>query len=199
MTAKTKEEIVKLVYQVRDGNNRAFEELERIAKPLLVSLSNRFANYHYRFEFEDFYMIALNAMYRACFEYDERNPSFLDFAKVFIFNRCSSEIEYWNQGKRNIFDNDEVEFDNLHGHAYSDDMVDTIFINDFRSQVIEIIDENFDETKAKVLKLHILEDKKVVDIANELGLQYKNVYSVIQRGTKKIINKYAEKHIYSLT
>lgn len=196
MKTITRESVAQLAYQVKDGDNEAFRELESIAKPLLISISNRFSSYHHRFEFEEFYAISLEAMYKACMEYNGLNPSFLDYAKKFMLNRCYREVEHWNQGVRNIFENDEVGVEELDRESYQDDMFEQLCKSEFRKQVIEIIDENFDSRKAKILKMHIIEDKRISTIATELNVDYKNAYSVIRRGTKKIIEKYTERHVY---
>lgn len=193
----TRQDVVKLVYQVKDGNNDAFTELERVARPLLVSISNRFASYHERFEFDDFYSISLHAMYRACMEYNGLNPSFLDYAKVFMLNRCYREIEYWNQGMRNIFVNEEITIDALDKETYPDDIFEQVHRIEFRNNLAEIINECFDEQKATILKMHIIEDKRISTISSELSMDYKNVYSVVRRGTKKIIEQYNKRHVYS--
>lgn len=192
---RTREEVTELAVQVREGNQLAFKELEGVAKPLLVSLSNRFCRFHPKFEFEDFYSMALGAMYRACLSYSEENPSFLDYAKIFILREFWHEVKYWNAQRRNIFDVSEVSIDYLSDVEVDDNMEHEVFMSEFRERISTIINDCFAGRKADILKKYIVEDCRPTDIAKELGLKYKNVYSVIERGTRRIISEYNERYI----
>ncbi len=195
MTIRTKEEVSMLAQCASRGDNEAFGELVGVAKPLLVSLANRFSNYHDKFEFDDFYSVGLLALYKACQSYSAENPSFLDYAKLIILRACWREIEYYNQGKRNVFENREIEMEDSEEFIYSEDLSQAVFLNEFREQLNLIIDECFDEKKAQILKMHIMQDMKVCDIANETRLNYKHVHKIIERGTQKIKKEYANRYV----
>lgn len=196
---RTREDVLLLVHAVNSGNQDAFKELEGVAKPLLVSLSHKFSNYHHKFEYDDFYSISLLALYQACGKFSQDNPSFLDFAKLFICRACWREIEYWNQAKRNIFQVHEIAFDVDENEllyevgliSYVDSSFDQIFESDFRTKVNQIIDDCFDESKSHILKKRIFNNEKVCNIAKDTSLSYKHVHKIIERGTKKIQKEYA--------
>jgi RNA polymerase sigma factor (sigma-70 family) len=194
MTTKTKEEVLTLAMSVKNGDNDAFRELEGVARPLLVSLSNKFSRFHYKFEFDDFYSIGLLALYKACLSFREGNPSFLNYAKLVIVRAFWREIEYWNQNKRNVFENSEVEIKESDDLYYNFDMDDVVFTSDFRSNVDTILDDCFNEKKSQILKMYFLQNMKVVDIANELRLNYKQVHKTIERGTKKVKVEYVKRY-----
>ncbi|WP_124118415.1 MULTISPECIES: sigma-70 family RNA polymerase sigma factor [Paenibacillus] len=195
MTLKTKEEVSMLALSASHGDNIAFGELVGVAEPLLVSLANRFSSYHHKFEFDDFYSVGLLALYKACQSFKAENPSFLDYAKLVILRAYWREIEYYNQGKRNVFENREVEMGDSDDFIYSDDLSQTVFLSDFREQLNLIIDDCFDEKKAQIIRMHIMQDMKVCDIASETRLNYKHVHKIIERGTQKIKKEYASRYV----
>jgi RNA polymerase sigma factor (sigma-70 family) len=191
---RTKEDVIQLAYAVQGGNQLAFCELEGVAKPLLVSLANRFSNYHYKFEFDDFYSIGMLALYEACMKFQEGNPSFLDFAKLFIIRAFWREIEHWNQDKRNIFKFTEIEYDSMNDSIYQSDLSQIVFVNDFRDKLNLIIDECFDEKKSEILKMYFFNRERVCDIAQTTQLNYSYVHKVVERGTKKIKKEYSSRY-----
>lgn len=189
----TREEVTELAISVKNGNKDAFGELEEVARPLLVSLSNRFSRYHYKFDFDDFYSIGLLAIYNACMTYNRENPSFLDYAKVFILREFWHEIKYWNAQCRNVFNTSEATLDCIMELTTSDEVEQLhkeLEISDFRNNLINLIDELFDKDKARMIKMYILEERKIIDIASIMDLKYKKVYSAISRGLEKIISEY---------
>lgn len=203
MIAIQQESVKELVAQVKKGSDLAFDELVVIAKPLLISTSNSFSRLHHKFTFEDFYSICLNALYQACLSYQDTNPSFLSYSKVFMLRHCWSELEYWNMAKRNIFDNKEITSDSKEYVDYVDreslsaiynDVAEVALDNherkDFREKVSLIIDELYGEVKGKALKMYVFEDKTIKEISEETGLNYQNTYSIIKRGMKKIVAEY---------
>lgn len=194
MAKRTKDEVLSLVLSVKCGNEEAFRDLERVAKPLLVSLSYKFAGYHQKFEYDDFYSLAQLGLYNACISFNEGNPSFLHYAKVVIIRSMWREVEYWNQGKRNIFNNTEVSMDGTQDLPYPDELDDLVFIKEFRRQIVDIIDKCFDNHKSRILNLYF-SGEKVCDIANQTGTNYKSVHNIIKRGTEKIEKEYKKRFI----
>lgn len=194
MTTKTKEDVLVLVKMTQEGSEQSFRELEEVAKPLLISLSNRFASFHSKFEFDDFYSIGLHALHKACMSFNEGNPSFLNYAKVIILRSFWREIEHWNQGKRDIFQNSEVPLDKEE-IQYQDDFDEIAFMCEFRERVNIILDECFDDKKAMIIRMYIFKDKQVVHIANELGLNYKSTHKIIERGMIKLKNEYVKRFV----
>ena len=195
MTSSTKESVAILAIGVRNGDQEAFRELEEVARPLLISLSNKFTGYHDKFDFDDFYSIGLYATYKACLSFGDGNPSFLSYAKIFILRAMWHEIDYWNQGKRNIFEVTEDEIKDSIDSMYFTDMTQIIFIKDFRKQIDTIINECFDEKKSNILRMYIFDDARVSDIASVTKLDYKYVYQVVSRGTKRLEEEYSNRFL----
>jgi RNA polymerase sigma factor (sigma-70 family) len=193
MMTRTKEDVLVLVKEAKDGNQGSFRELEEVAKPLLISLSNRFAGFHDKFEFDDFYSIGLYALHKACMSFNEGNPSFLSYAKVIILRSFWREVEHWNQAKRNIFLNNEVSFE-TEELLYSDNLDEIAFANEFREKLSLIIDDCFEEKRSKILKSYLFNNAKVIDISNDMGLNYKHVHKIIERGLKKIKDEYTSRY-----
>lgn len=189
-----------LVKRVAEGEYEAFGELEGLAKPLLIHQANYFSSLHYKFEYDDFYSICLNALYEACLEYDSRNPSFLSYAKQFMSNQCKRELEFWNADMRNIFNIKEIMIGLEREVNEKDRLVsfitieDEVLKNEFRKNVREIISSIFDETKAEIMILYIVNDMRPIDISQIVGLEYQNTYSIITRGMKKISSEYKTRY-----
>jgi RNA polymerase sigma factor (sigma-70 family) len=205
-TLKEQQEGVKdLVVRVAEGDGDSFRELELIAKPLMVNLSEYFSGLHHKFEFDDFYSICRNALYEACLEYDRRNPSFISYSKTVMRNQCCRELEHWNAGMRNIFEQHEVSCDIISGECShskeviqlkTDKTTEDIALNtEFNENVNEIITDIFDNEKAEVMRLYINKDMRPVDIAEVTGLHYQNTYSIITRGMKRITKEYNRKYL----
>lgn len=198
MTIKLEQEKTKrLVQKVKQGDYDSFGELERLARPLISSLSFHYSNLHTKFEYEDFHSICRNALYEACLQYDPMNPSFLSYARTFMVNQCNKELEYWNAEMRNIFVVKEVmvglerEIDNKDSELIQFITVENeIFKNEIRNNILDIISSKFDDNKADIMKLYIFNDMRPRDIADIKGLKYQNTYSVITRGMKKIACEY---------
>lgn len=199
MTATTKEGVSNLAIRVKNGDQDAFRELEGIAKPLLISLSNQFSNYHYKFEYEDFYSIGMTSLYVACLSYNEQNPSFLDYAKLIILREFWKQIKYWNAERRNIFTNKEVAVDVLVELGLEpiceEDINESAYLAEFRGRIEGIINDSYESEKAKVLKMYFIGGNRIVDIAKDMKIDYKNAYALIQRGAKKITREYAERYL----
>jgi RNA polymerase sigma factor (sigma-70 family) len=194
---RSREEVSELVRRARDGDEIAFRELELVAKPLLVSLSRKFTKYHNKFEFEDLYSIALNSLYKACVSYNERNPSFLDYAKLIIIRDFWREIKYWNAKRRNSFEFSEVPIDSVSETLIFDNSEEfdiEIIKSDVRDNISVIITECFDARKGEMLRRYFIENHRVIDIANDMDIKYKNVYSVVNRGMNKIVHEYRKRH-----
>jgi RNA polymerase sigma factor (sigma-70 family) len=186
----SKEEIVSLAKSVQGGSEDAFRDLVVVARPLLVSLSKKFSDFNSKFDFDDFYSIALLSLYKASMSFKDGNPSFLNYAKIFIIRAFWREIDYWNQDKRNIFLHHEVDIENEHIPYNTDDLVEIAFVNEFRTNLNQIIDECFDAEKSNILRLYLLKDTRVCEIALDKNLNYKYVHKIIERGTKKIKREY---------
>ncbi|MNS90777.1 RNA polymerase factor sigma-70 [compost metagenome] len=189
--AVTKDHVNDLVLKVKSGDHEAFAEITKIASPLLNSMAKKFSGYHDRFEFEDFYSISMAALYSACMDFDLNNPSFLSYARVIILNKCNSEIEYWNQKKRNVFMVSEICIDMLIDEP-------EILENpnwEFRMQLSQIIDSIYDGEKREIVRSHFIDNKRICEIAEDMGCKYKKVYSTIQRANKKIIETYNERYV----
>lgn len=195
------QEIKDLVQKVANGDCLAFTKLEGLARPLMFHLSQHYSSLHHKFEFEDFYSICMKALYDACLEYDPRNPSFFSYAKTFMLNQCGRELEYWNADMRNIFEQDEISSDMKKPDLDSDmefslqlstlvQVEDVAERNEFRDNIVEIIFNIFNEQKAEVMYLYIIEDMSPKDISISTGLQYQNTYTIIRRGMKKIAREY---------
>lgn len=187
----TKDYVNDLVFRVKHGDEEAFGALVEIASPLLCAMASKFSKYHRRFEYDDFYSISQAALYGACIEFEYGNPSFLSYARVFILNRCNREIEYWNQKKRNIFDISEVGLEVLTEEPVRDEIQN----QEFTSQLSEIIRSNFQGEQLEIVSSYYIEDRRICDIAEEMGLKYKKAYSTIQRATKKIVKIYKETYL----
>lgn len=194
-----------LVANTVEGCNDSFKRLEGLASPLIKSLANEFSSMHYKFEYEDFYSICMSGLYDACLSYNHDNPSFLSYAKMVMRRHCTRELEYWNAQKRNIFMLEEVTMDCdlfdpdssftdrviFASNRWQEEVTEKEMLkNEFRDEIIEIIDDCFNETKANILKLYIVEDMRVSEISKNVGIGYKNVYSVVSRGVKKIEQEY---------
>jgi RNA polymerase sigma factor (sigma-70 family) len=208
MTQTTRESVSQLALMVAQGDSDSFRELERIASPLLVSLSKKFSNYHYKFEFDDFYSIALYSLYKACLEYDSRNPSFLDYAKSFIVRDFCREIQYWNADMRDIFKNKELSceqstddgatwsiIDDIACIREDDSLTESVIKLEARENIKEIINSIFRKDKASIMMRYIFGDHRICDIANEMGINYKNAYSTIRRGMERISKEYERRHL----
>ena len=199
MIKASTEEVILLVSMVKDGDNDAFCNLEGHYKPLLISLSYKFSNYHHKFEFEDFYSIALLALYKACMGFNFDNPSFMKFANIVILRDFFKELQYWSQGKRSIFKNTEIESDSeiLERLVYyqDDEMIDAIFLSDFREKLNIILDECFEKDISDIIRMHINGNDRICDIATKTNLDYKYVYQVVNRGTKKIEKLYSKRYL----
>jgi RNA polymerase sigma factor (sigma-70 family) len=201
MSIQEKQERAKLlVKKVVEGDSYAFGELEGLAKPLIVHLSDYYSSLHRKFEYDDFYSICLNALYEACLEYDSKNPSFLSYAKTFMVNHCRRELEYWNADMRNIFNKKEIQI-GLERDIPNENRLlcfitieDEVMRNEFRNNINEIISSIFDDTKAEILRLYINKDMRPRDIAFITGLEYQNTYSIIKRGMKKIAIEYKKRY-----
>jgi RNA polymerase sigma factor (sigma-70 family) len=193
MTITTKEDILILVKETKEGNQEAFRELEGVAKPLLISLSNKFAAFHDKFEFEDFYSIGLHSLHKACMSFKDGNPSFLNYAKVIILRSFWREVDYWNQGKRNIFQNSEVSFE-TEEISYANNLDEIAFMGEFRDNLNAIIDECFEKKRGKIVKMYLFSDAKISDIAEETGINTKNVYKIIERGMHRLKEEYVKRY-----
>lgn len=186
-----------LVSKVVEGDDASFRELEIIAKPLLVSLSSYFSSLHSKFEFDDMYSICLESLYRACLSFNHDNPSFLSYAKNIMYKSCSKEVKHWNYAIRNVFDNHEISFEISNPLIIdsSGTPIDIVAENEahkeFEDNVESILIDNFDSKKAQALRLHIIHNKKVSEIAKIMDLHYKNVHSIIRRGLPKLRDEYA--------
>jgi RNA polymerase sigma factor (sigma-70 family) len=202
---KEQQEVKSLVEQVVNGDCDSFAELEGLAKPLMTNLSEYFSSLHYKFEFEDFYSICMNALYEACLEYNPRNPSFLSYAKSFMLRQCWRELEYWNAEMRNIFEQEEISCDlqlydidkdmkssvQLRDEIYTEELVEK---SEFRNHVAEIIADTFDNEKAEVMNMYILKDMSPKAISVKTGLHYQNTYAIIRRGMKKVASEYKNRY-----
>lgn len=194
---RTREEVTELVMKVKDGDNIAFGELEKVAQPLLNSLSRKYARCHHKLEVEDLYATAQHALYKACISYNEKNPSFLDYAKIIIIRDFQRQMKYWNAKQRNTFDTIEVPIDSVLDMSSYDNIEEfdsEIMKTDFRDNVVVIIDECFDAKKREILRRYFVDNQRIVDIAKDMNVKYKNVYSVVNRGMKKIIIEYKRRH-----
>lgn len=198
MTIQLEQEKTKrLVKNVQEGDCDSFGELERLARPLLVHYATYFSGLHYKFEYDDFYSICLNALYEACMKYDHRNPSFLSYAKRFMKNQCNRELEYWNMEMRNIFKIKEIMI-GLEREVNTKEpslielatVEDETFKDEFHNNVDSIINSLFDSEKAEVLRLYIFNDMRPRDIAEHKSLKYHRTYSIIRRGVPKIEEEY---------
>jgi RNA polymerase sigma factor (sigma-70 family) len=206
MTIKLEQEKTKqLVKNVQEGDCDSFGELERLAKPLLVHYATYFSGLHYKFEYEDFYSICLNALYEACMEYNPRNSSFLHYSKIFMKRHCWRELEYWNAEMRNVFNVKEImiglerEVKTKEGNFIQLAMVeDEVFRNEFRNNVNSIINSIFDNEKAEVLRLYIFNDMRPRDIAEHKNSEYHQTYSIIRRGVPKIAEEYKNRFTLDL-
>lgn len=190
-----------IVRRVTEGDCYAFGELEGLAKPLMVHLADYYSSLHYKFEYDDFYSICLNALYEACLEYDPKNPSFLSYAKSFMVNQCKSELEYWNAEMRNPFIKKEIQIGLERDVPSKENRLlcfitteDEVLRNEIKSNIEHIISSVFDETKAEVMRLYINKDMRPRDIAVIKGLKYQNTYSIITRGMKKIAIEYQSRY-----
>jgi RNA polymerase sigma factor (sigma-70 family) len=195
---KSKEEVVILVNLIKNGNVECFPELVALANNLLVSLSNRFCSYHRMFDFDDFYSIGLFSLYKACLSFNDRNPSFFNYARICIFGDFCREMKKWSAERRNIFKNQELYIEDISGYreaAEHETFWDNFFALEFSHNLKELIYESFNEQKSNILKMYLLEDYRIIEISNITGLRYKNVYSIITRGVKKLENDYAERYI----
>jgi RNA polymerase sigma factor (sigma-70 family) len=203
---KEQQEVKQLVVRVAEGDCEAFEELVGLTRPLMVSLSKKFSDLHYRFEFDDFYAICMNALYEACMEYNPRNPSFFSYSKSFMLRQCWRELEYWNADMRNIFVQDEVScdatmFDEDSDMEYSIQLIDEHETSEiaergeFKSHIAEIIDTLFVADKHRVMKLYVVEDMSPKDISAKTGLHYQNTYAIIRRGMEKVTKEYKERYL----
>lgn len=206
MTIKIGQERAKLlVKKVQEGDCDSFGELERLAKPLLIHYATYFSGLHYKFEYDDFYSICLNALYESCLEYNPRNPSFLSYSKQFMKRACSRELEYWNAEMRNVFNVKEVmvglerDIRTREGNFIQLAMVeDEVFKNEFRNNVNIIIESLFNDEKAEVLKLYIFNDMRPRDIADYKNSKYHHTYSIIRTGIPKIAEEYKNKFALDL-
>jgi RNA polymerase sigma factor (sigma-70 family) len=190
-----------LVRKVAEEDScEAFGELEWLAKPLMTHLADYYCSLHYKFEFEDFYAICLNALYEACLEYNPKNPSFLSYSKTFMVNQCNRELEYWNAEMRNIFTTQEIMVGLEREINTKDSLVQFITVedevskNEFRRNIKQIISYAFDDDKAEIMRLYIMNDMRPVDIAELKGMEYQSTYSIIKRGMKKIANEYKSRY-----
>lgn len=199
------EKVKQLVRKVQEGDCDSFGELERLARPLLVHYATYFSNLHYKFEYDDFYSICLNALYEACLAYDARNPSFMSYAKRFMSNQCNRELEYWNMEMRNIFKTKEImvglerDIDTKETRLIALSTVDNQVLKDeFRGNINSIIDSLFDNEKAEVLRLYIFNDMRPRDIADYKNSEYHHIYSIIRRGFPKIAEEYKNRFTLDL-
>lgn len=206
MTIQLEQEKTKrLVKNVQEGDSDSFGELERLARPLLVHYATYFSGLHYKFEYDDFYSICLNALYEACMEYNPRNPSFLHYSKQFMKRHCWRELEYWNAEMRNVFNVKEImiglerEVKTREGNFIQLATVeDEVFQHEFRSNVNKIIDSMFDSEKAEVLRLYIFNDMRPRDIADCKDCSYHYIYSIIRRGVPNIAEEYKNRFTLDL-
>ena len=190
-----------LVKRVAEGEYEAFGELEGLAKPLMIHLADYFSRLHYKFEYDDFYSICLNALYESCLEYNPKNPSFLSYTKQFMLRHCWRELEYWNAEMRNIFSQKEIliglerEVQVKEPRLVSFKVIeDEVLRKEFRNNIREIISSLFDKDKAEIMILYIMRDMRPRDIAVQKGLEYQNTYSIITRGMKKISSEYKARY-----
>lgn len=184
------------------GNQDALRELFEVAHPLLTSLANKFSSYHPRFEFEDFYSIGQAALYEACKSYNPANPSFLDYAKVFIQRAAWREVTYWTQDKRDVFRNMEVLAENpfkdpllfeTSEPSIEIDMGMVMFTKDLRSEFESILGE-FEEERARILRMYVIDGFKVSEIAKATDTDYKRTYHIVTHGIPCIQKAYRERH-----
>lgn len=95
---KTKEEIVLLISQIREGNNNAFSELLEEYKPLMSKMALEFSNKTYSADTQDlkdeFLQEARLALYNAALRYDLKRDdiTFGAFAKTCVRNRIISAM-----------------------------------------------------------------------------------------------------------
>jgi RNA polymerase sigma factor (sigma-70 family) len=171
--------------------------VEEVSKPLLISLANRFTNYHSKAEFEDMYNIALFGLFESCNKFDNRNPSFLNYAKVVMQRQLHKEMEFMWAGKRNTAE--EVSIDDLnddYGYEYNqkDMILESISKKEFRETVEDIIDGLFSAENSEILKRYLIDEVQVCDIARESGSKYKKVHSIVRRGKERIEREYHLKY-----
>lgn len=201
------QEVKDLVFKVSNGCEESFGRLEGIASPLIKSTAREYSKIHYKFEYEDFYALCVIGLYDACLSYKPTNPSFLLYAKLIMRRYCSRELEYWNQGKRNIFETEELPI-TFEQHGFEMNLIDEevyksnfnqldndVIYNEFHFEIIKIINDCFDSKKATVMKLYIVDDMKVSDISNLMEMKYKNTYSIVNRGMKRIEKEYKRRFL----
>jgi RNA polymerase sigma factor (sigma-70 family) len=200
------QEVKDLVAKVVEGDGDSFRQLEGLAKPLMVSHSEYFSSLHYKFEFDDFYSICLNALYEACIKYDPKNPSFFSYAKSFMKRQCCRELEYWNAEMRDIFEQEEISCDRQ-VYDLDKDMESSLQLRDeretleiaeereFTRHITEIISSSFEGEKALVMYLYIIKDMSPKNISIQTGLHYQNTYAIIRRGITKIKDEYRARYL----
>jgi len=196
----SKKAVAELALRVANGEQEAFVELERVAQPLLRSLSSRFSSYHHRFEYDDFYMIGAIGLYLACLSYDPINPSFLDYAKVVMLREYWRELDYQNAAKRSVYANDlsydqMLEDTGVEPIEDESDLFEIARINEVREHIESIVEQCFTQEKATIMKMFLFDEMRVIDIATELNLKYKNVHSTVKRGVEKIRKEYSTRFL----
>lgn len=198
MKSSSQQIVAKLAVSVAHGDQDAFKELERVAQPLLRSLASRFSSYHHRFEYEDFYMIGVTALYKACVSYNPINPSFLDYAKVVMLRDYWRELDYQNAQKRTAFANDlsyDQILDDMGEIPAIDDLVEDATLREMREHIESIIATSFSEQKADIMRKFLFDEMRVSEIAEVMELKYKNVHSTVKRGIERIRKEYASRFL----
>lgn len=205
------QEIRDLARRVANGDEFAFKELsEGGARYLLINLANYFSNMHSKFEYDDFYAICLEGLYTACLSFNvdgKDNPCFLSYSRIIILRSCWREVEYWKYDMRDIFNVEEVPIevkppnDDKDSYGYSMELRSTIRLEEeydsmeTRQEILGIINNNFKQEKAEIMKMYLIEDMRTSDIADRLGIHYKKAYSTIVRGLEKIQKEYSSLYL----
>jgi RNA polymerase sigma factor (sigma-70 family) len=189
----TKSELNHWVSQVANGNKEYYGKVEEACRPLLKSLADRFSQYHPKLEFDDLYSIGQYGLYEACLSFNQNNPSFCAYAKEVVKKIMFKELERLGAIKRSKSEEVSIEeLDDFNGFEpiSKDTILDDMISKEFMNSLESIIEDSFDCYNAEILKSHLIEDKRVCDIARDLGYKYKKVHSVIRRGKEKIEYEY---------
>ncbi len=175
MKGLKREELVRLILAVRDGDNDALNTLIAEYRPLLLSVSNRYPSLN------EYYCEACIGLYRAAMSFDvsQEDVTFGLYAAIVIRRRLRDLHKENEKESARLVDGD---IDNI---AVGDGILNRLLLEEEREEFRREMGELLSELECDVLMLS-LEGLKTAEIADELSVSAKTVDNAKARVLKKL-------------
>ncbi len=175
MKGLKREELIRLILAVREGDNDALNTLIAEYRPLLLSIANRYPSLN------EYYCEACIGLYRAAMSFDttQEEVTFGLYATIIIRRRLRDLHKENEREREHLVDGDVDEI------AVGDGIVNRLVREEERKELRHEMSELLSKMECDVLMLW-LDGLKTAEIAAELSLSAKTVDNAKARILKKI-------------